>query len=301
MWIVPALFSAVFLGMYDILRKISLKDNPVIPVLFLASATGALMFSIPVILSYAGIIVENHLFYVPVITWKMHGLFFLKSLLVGCSWYFAYNAISMLPLTIVIPIRSTGPLWTLLGALLIFSEKFNVFQWIGIITVLFFFYLFSLAGKKEGIVFTKNKWIYYIVAATLLGSASSLYDKYLMAHFNRMAVQSWFSIYMILVLLPFICFVWFPKRKMNKPFRLSPYIFLIGMVLSVSDFLYFYALSYSGSLIAIVAVMRRSSVIISFIFGAMIFHEDNIRKKGIALTGILIGIFLLVLGTIYSG
>ena len=298
MWVVPALFSALFLGLYDILRKISLKDNPVIPVLFLASATGALLFSIPVILSKAGLIGVENLFNVPHISLKMHGLFFIKSVLVGSSWFFAYNAISMLPLTIVIPIRSTGPVWTLMGALFIYSERFTIIQWIGIITVLSFFYFFSLVGKKEGVVFTKNKWILFIIIATLLGSASSLYDKFLMANFNRMAVQSWFSIYMVIVLLPFVLFVWYPKRKSGKLFRISPYIFLIGIVLSVSDFLYFYALSKPESLIAIVAVIRRSSVVISFVYGAVLFQEGNIRNKSIALAGILAGIILLVINTI---
>ncbi|MFO7657363.1 MAG: DMT family transporter [Bacteroidales bacterium] len=298
MWVFFALSSALFLGMYDIFRKVSLKDNPVIPVLFLASATGAFIFLIPVILSFSGYIPEDNLFYVPPVTWKMHGLFFIKSVLVGSSWFLAYTAISMLPLTIVIPIRSTGPVWTLVGAMLIYSEKFSQLQWIGILTVLFFFYLFSLAGKHEGINFRKNKWIFYIVAATLLGSASSLYDKYLLANYSRMAMQSWFSIYMVIVLLPFVFFIWFPKRKQNKSFRLSPYIFLIGIFLSVSDFLYFYALSYPESLLAVVSVMRRSSVIISFISGALLFHEGNMRKKAIALAGILIGVILLVAGTI---
>ncbi len=298
MWIVFALVSAIFLGGYDILRKLSLKNNPVIPILYIASATGAFLFSIPLLLSLANILPDKSLFYVPHITLEMHGMFFLKSVLVGSSWFFAYHAISMLPLTVVIPIRSTGPVWTLIGALVLFSEKFTFFQWIGILTVLFFFYMFSLAGKKEGIDFSKNKWILFIIIATMLGSASSLYDKYLLGNYNRMAVQTWFSIYMLVVLLPFLGFVWYPKRKQNKPFRWSPFIFLIGVFLSVSDFLYFYSLSDPHSLIAIVAVMRRSSVIISFVSGAIFFNEGNIRKKSLALAGILAGVILIVLGSL---
>jgi bacterial/archaeal transporter family protein len=297
MWVISGLFSALFLGIYDILRKISLKDNAVIPVLFLASATGGILFIPPVVLSLAGILHPGNFLYIPPATTEMHLFFFLKSVLVGTSWFLAYFAISRLPLTIVIPIRATGPTWTLLGALFIYQERFTVIQWAGILIVLTFFYIFSLAGRKEGFHFSGNKWILAIIAATLLGSASSLFDKFLVGRYDRMAMQAWFSIYMIPVFLPFLLFIWYPKRKSYTTFRWSPYIHLIGIVLTLSDFHYFFALSDKGSLIALLSVLRRSSVVISFAAGAFIFHDRNIKRKSIALAGILIGIVLIVLGT----
>ena len=298
MWIVFGLFSALFLGIYDILRKVSLKDNAVIPVLFLASASGGLFFVPLVILSSLGILHPGDFIYIPSATAKMHMYFFLKSVLVGSSWFFAYFAISRLPLTIVVPIRSTGPVWTLFGALAIYHEKFTPLQWTGILTVLVFFYKFSLAGRREGIDFTRNRWVLAILAATILGSASSLFDKFLVGQYNRMAMQAWFSIYMIPVFLPFLVFFWYPKRKLYKPFRWSPYIHLIGIVLIITDFLYFYALSSPGALIAVLAVLRRSSVVISFVAGALLFRDRNLKRKSIALAGILLGILFMVLGTV---
>lgn len=297
MWIVTGLISALFLGIYDILRKISLKDNAVIPVLFLASATGGLLFVPPVVMSLTGTLSPGDFLFIPPVTAKMHLFFFLKSVLVGTSWFLAYFAISRLPLTIVIPIRATGPTWTLLGALFIYQERFSSIQWVGIIIVLVFFYMFSLTGKEEGIRFSHNKWVLAIIAATLLGSASSLFDKFLVGHYNRMAMQAWFSIYMIPVFLPFFLFIWYPKRHSYNAFHWSPYIHLIGIVLVLSDFLYFYALSLPGSLIALLAVLRRSSVIVSFVAGAIIFHDHNIKRKTLTLIGILLGIVMIVLGT----
>ena len=298
MWGFYGLFSAVFLGVYDVIRKKVLNNNPVIPVLFLASLTGALIFLPFILFSQTGVIKEASLFYLPSGDFYLHRLAFYKSVLVGVSWFLAYNALSRLPLTIMVPIRSTGPMWTLIGALILYGERFSPAQWAGIITVLGFFYYFTLAGRKEGIHFFQNKWIFAAIGATLVGSVSSLYDKYLFSNYDRLFIQAWYSIYMIPVLLPFVLVAWYPRRRSDAVFSWNFYIHLIGIFLVISDFLYFYALSLEGSSIALLSILRRSSVIISFISGAVFFGERNLKHKGLALIGILLGVVLIILGTV---
>jgi drug/metabolite transporter (DMT)-like permease len=86
----------------------------------------------------------------------------------------------------------------LIGALVFFSERLNMYQWIGVILAIISFFLLSKSGKKEGIDFKHDKWIYFVVAANVLGAMSGLYDKFLMASpenggvgLDRMAVQSY--------------------------------------------------------------------------------------------------------------
>ena len=298
MWVLLGVFSSFFLGIYDIFKKTSLKDNAVIPVLFFASITSALIFVPFIIISHSSPdVLSGTLFFVPEITWKTHLLILLKSVIVGSSWIFAYFALKNLPITIVAPVRASGPLWTLLGALTIFGEKLSILQWTGLILTLVFYYLFSIAGRKEGINFLHNKWVLFIFLATIIGTVSSLYDKYLIAHYDRMAVQAWFSIYMIIVLLPVQAILWFPGKRKFTPFQWRWTIPLIGICLTVADFAYFYALTWEDSLIAILSVLRRGSVIISFTFGALIFREVNIRHKALILLGILVGIIIIIIGS----
>ncbi len=297
MWLFLAIFSSIFLGFYDVLKKSSLKENAFIPVLFLATFTGAVLFLVIVIGSVVGIIPEGNIMFVPKVPIEQHFMFFLKAVIVGTSWFLSYMALSNLPITIVVPIRATGPFWVLIGAVIIFKEHFTPLQWIGIVVVLTFFYIFSLAGKKEGINFFKNKWIFAIIAGTFVGAISGLYDKHLMNHYDRMAVQAWFSIYMVFVMLPFLLILWYPKRK-SAPFEWRWAIPAIGIVLSLADFLYFYALSDPDSLIGIVALIRRGSVIIAFSLGAILFKEGNLKRKSVALAGIMVGIVLLVVGSL---
>ncbi len=297
MWIILGLVSCFFLGIYDISKKVSLNNNAVIPVLFLASASGALIFAPFLLASHAGWLQADSLFYIPPISLATHAYIFLKSMLVGSSWILAYYALKHLPLTIVTPIRATGPVWTLIGALLLYQEQYTSLQWLGIFIVLGFFYYFALAGQREGIDFKRNRWVYFIFLATLLGSCSTLYDKFLIARFSRMAVQAWFSIYMLPVFIPFVLFLWYPKRTKSTPFQWHGAIPLIGILLTVADFAYFYALTDPEALITILSVLRRTSVVISFALGALLFREKNIKRKALALIGIMAGVVLMVLGS----
>ena len=297
MWVLFGLISAIFLGMYDAVRKKVLRENAVLPVLFLASLTVAMVFIPFLILSHAGMIFEESPFFIPSGDARMHAAALLKSVIVGASWFLAYNAISNLPLTIVIPIRSTGPMWTIVGALLIFTERFSFMQWTGIFIVLSFFYYFILAGRYEGIEFLRNRWIFAAIGATILGAASSLYDKCLFSRYDQLFIQAWYSVYMIPVLAPLMILAWHTRRGRLKKFSWSPFIHLIGIILLISDFLYYYALTDDDSLIAVLSVLRRSSVVISFGAGALFFGEINLKRKGVALLGILVGVTLIVLGT----
>lgn len=224
-------------------------------------------------------------------------MLFLKSVIVVTSWIFSFFALKHLPLTIVSPIRATGPLWTLIGAIFIFSERLSMYQWIGIIITLSFFYMFSIAGKTEGISFRKNKWVLFLILGTLFGAASGLYDKYLLRQINRMAVQCYFTFYQVALFVPIVLIVWWPKRKKYSPFVWRWSIPFIGFFLIVADFFYFYALHIPESMISIVSALRRGSVIVAFAFGAYLFKEKNIKTKTIYLMGILVGISLLIFGT----
>ncbi|HZK96429.1 MAG TPA: DMT family transporter [Prolixibacteraceae bacterium] len=298
MWALFAVASAVFLGTYDVFKKLSLNSNAVLPVLFFSTLTSAVIF-LPFILvsNFYPDLLNNGIFFIPTVPITQHAYFFLKAVIVTSSWIFAFFAIKHLPLTIVSPIRATGPIWILFGAIVIFSEHLSIIQWIGIAVTLLFFYFFSFAGKLEGIHFATNKWILFLIAGTLLGSASGLYDKFLIRNFDRMAVQAWSSIYQVGLLLPVILFLWYPKRMENTPFQWRWSIPMIGLFLVIADFLYFYAISMDGSLISVISALRRSGVIISFALGGILFHEKNIRRKGWLLLGILTGVLILLFGS----
>lgn len=298
MWLLLAFCSAALLGFYDVFKKKSLNNNAVLPVLGLNTLFSSLIF-LPLILisDYAPSVLNGSIFYVPEAGWEVHKFIILKSFIVLSSWIFGYFGMKHLPLTIVGPINATRPVMTLVGAMLIFGERLNMYQWIGVLLAIVSFFMLSRSGKKEGIDFKHDKWIWFIVLAAVLGAASGLYDKYLMGRFNNMVVQAWYNIYQLFIMGGVLMILWLPKRKSTTPFRWDWCIILISIFLSAADFVYFYALGMDGSMISIVSMVRRGSVIVSFLFGAMVFREKNLKSKAVDLILVLIGMFFLYLGS----
>ena len=273
MWLLLAFLSATLLGFYDVFKKKALKDNAVLPVLFFNTLFSSLIFLPFILLSaFAPGVLEGTMLDVPVVGWEVHKFIIIKSFIVLSSWILGYFGMKHLPITIVGPINATRPVMVLVGAMLVFGERLNLYQWIGVMLAIISFFMLSRSGKKEGIDFKHNKWILFIILAAVAGAVSGLYDKYLMKQLPPMVVQSWYNVYQM-------------------------FIIFISIFLCAADFVYFYALSYEDSMISIVSMVRRGSVIVSFLFGAMVFREKNLKSKAIDLILVLIGMIFLYLGT----
>ena len=304
MWLILAFLSATLLGFYDAFKKKALSGNAVIPVLFLNTLFSSLIFVPFIVTSYTTSALDGTIFHVASGGWEVHKYIILKSFIVLSSWTFGYFGMKHLPLTIVGPINATRPVMTLVGAMLVYGEVLNLYQWTGVILAVVSFLMLSKSGKKEGIDFKHDKWIYFIVLAAVLGAISGLYDKYLMAPpenggvgLDRMIVQSWYNIYQLVMMGFMMMILWWPARHKTTPFRWHWSIIFISSFLSAADFVYFYALSLPGAMISIVSMVRRGSVIVSFLFGAALFHEKNLKAKFVDLLLVLIGMLFLYFGS----
>ncbi len=294
MWLVLAFASAILLGFYDVSKKKALTENMVIPVLFWNTFFSSLIFLPFVIFSKFGMIPVSSAFYVHDYGWTEHAYIFAKSVLVLSSWLFAYWGLKHLPITIVGPINATRPIWVLLGALTFFGEKPSMFQWLGIALAIVSFYMLSNTGKKEGINFKKNKWILFVVVANIIGAFCGLYDKYLLAtpenrgiSLNVVTLLSWYNIYQ-LILMSAVMIV---SGKTKIKWRWS--VLLISVFLSCAELFYFSSLALEGAMISIVSMIRRSSVVVSFLLGAWLFKEKNIKNKFFDLILILVSMVFL--------
>lgn len=304
MWLILAFLSAALLGFYDVFKKKSLRENAVIPVLTLNTLFSSLIFLPFIILSAQGYISEDNLFYTHQYGWAEHKYILLKSLIVLASWLFAYFGLKHLPITIVGPINATRPVMVLIGAMTFFSERLNLWQWVGVIIAMIGLYMLSRSSKKEGIDFKHNKWIIFVVLANILGAVSGLYDKFLMASpenggigLDKLAVQSWYTFYQFFLMLAMLGLLWWPLRNETTPFRWDWCIIFISLFLSAADFAYFYALGLDGAMISIVSMVRRGSVVVSFLFGAMVFREKNLKSKVIDLFLVLLSMLFLFIGS----
>ena len=296
MWLSLAFVSALFLGLYDVAKKRAVADNAVAVVLLLTTALSTLLF-LPVIISSLGELgwFSDTIFDYGRQSLQAHGQVMLKACITLSSWGFGYVGIKHLPLTIVGPINATRPVIVLLGALLIFGERLNALQWVGVSLAFVSILLLSRASRKEGINFVRNRYILYVAIAAVLGATSGLYDRYLLREIDPMFVQSWFSLYQALIMGIVVVAMWLRGALPRFEWRWA--IPLITIFLTIADMAYFVALAEGDSMVAVVSMVRRSSVVVSFACGALLFGEKNLRSKALDLIFILIGMVFLWLGS----
>ena len=297
MWLQLAFLSAALLGLYDVAKKKAVRDNSVPQVLLLNTLFSTLFF-LPAIISGSMSLgwFEGTLFDIAPMGAHQHLLVMVKAAITLSSWLFGYVGIKHLPITIVGPINATRPVIVLLGAFLIFGERLNLMQWRGVLLALLSLFLLSRAGKKEGIDFVRDRWILCVAAAALLGAVSGLYDRHILGQIEPLAVQSWFCVYQV-VMMGVIVAVLSLTNRLTTPFRWSWAIPMISIFLTAADMAYFVALSQPEAMVSVVSMVRRSSVVVSFACGALLFGERNLRSKAIDLAFILVGMIFLWLGS----
>ena len=287
-WLLPVLASALALGFYDICKKHALRENSVMPVLFFSTCTGTVGFA--VYLALAG-----KLAFAAAAAPSELGLVTIKVFLVGGSWVCSYYALRELPITLASPVRSTAPLWTFLGGLLIFGERLTLTQVAAAALIFAGYCVFSVCGRLEGFPL-RSRGMVLIIAGTLLGAASALYDKYLMNTLKLPPLRVQFHFMAGLALLLGAAYLirrfCFGRRHL---FVWRWTIPLIGLVLVLSDALYVHAVGLPETQISLVSLLRRMSCVVSFGFGALIFGERNLKRKFAALALFMLGVLLLSL------
>lgn len=297
MWMYLGLLAALFLGLHNLCKKHAVQNNEVYPVLW-GTLLGGFALLLPLYLASIFIPETMHSvgFLIEDIPIQKHGFIFIKSAIMCSSWVLAYQALKHLPITIVAPIRSAGPFFTFIGAIFIYQERPNFWQWIGFFLIIFSVYLYSRVGKKEGIVFKNNRWIFAIIGATFLGASSGLYDKFLIQQIalNPQTLQFWFCFYCILILFVILSIIWFPKAEKRKAFKFRWSIPAVGILLQMADYFYFKALQDPEALIMLLSAIKRSQLLIAVVIGGILFKEQNKRKKLIPLAGVMIGVALIL-------
>ncbi|MEA4862676.1 MAG: EamA family transporter [Victivallaceae bacterium] len=288
-WFVPILISAVALGLYDLCKKHAVDRNSVMPVLFFATLSGTVFF-------VAVTALTGGLFAAAECSWRAWLLIGAKSVLVSGGWICVYYAMRELPISIASPIRATAPFWTFIGGMLLLGEVPSLLQGAGMLVIFGGYYCFSVLGRLEGISFSRHRGIHLIVAGTLLGSASALYDKFLLGSLGlpRMTVQFWFSVDLVFV-LGLAYFIRKTRFRSGVPFVWRWSIPMTGVLLIAADYLYFYAISMPDTQIAILSLLRRCSCVVTFAAGCACFRDANVKRKAAALALILLGVILLAL------
>lgn len=290
-YLVLILLSAFILGIYDLFKKAAVRENPVIPVLFMSNAAGMIFYFL--LAAIQGKFIEYATDFNGI--WQFCLIFF-KACIVGTSWALCFYAMRELPISIASPIRATAPFWTFLGSLLWFRDVPNLLQGAAMIIIFVGYYMFVVISKMEGINFKKHKGFHCIILGTVVGSFAALFDKYLIGvvRIPKSTVQFYFCADLVLI----FGIIWLIKHfrfKSSHDFQWRWSIPATGILLIIADYIYFTAVSIPDVQIAILSLIRRSSCIITFLIGYKYFKDVNFKVKLASLMLFLIGIALLAI------
>ena len=282
MWIWMALFSAVLLGVYDVAKKHALKKNDLWWILLISTGLSSI-------------------FLAPFLTAgepMQHLRLMLKAVLVTASWISGMIALKLLPITTVSTFKTSRPVFVVLFSIILFGERLLPWQWAGVIVVFTAIWLLALSSNKEGISFRGNKGVIAMIIAVFTGVASALWDKVILMDMHPFFVQGWTNIYItallgVVVLTRSLAARKNPSRAL-QPLRWDWTILLIAVFITGADMLYFFSLHADGALLSVISLIRRSSVIVTFALGAVLFKEKNIAAKSAILALMLAGVVLLM-------
>ncbi len=283
MWLYLALLSALFLGLYDIAKKQAVGKNGVLQVLLAATALSALFLS-PFLFKYE-LSLQSHLMLIG------------KALIVTTSWISGMIALKLLPITTVSTLKATRPFLVVIFSIIIFGERLNLTQWAGVAAAFVALFLLSSSHKEEGISFKSNKGMLAMLISIVIGVLSALYDKHIITGMEALSIQSWGNLYITLLLLVCILFERQHNKSERRPFRWDWTLVLIAVLITGADALYFFAIKEEGALLSVVSLLRRCSVLVTFIAGAIFFKEKLNLKKVSSIVILMIGMFLLLAGS----
>ena len=288
-WASWVLASSVLLALYDIAKKASVGANAVLPVLLASTTFGFAAYS-------AGFLASGRFCALGDISGAELSLGLAKSVIVGTSWVFTFCALRTLPITIATPIRASSPALVLLIAVPLYGEVPSVLQGVGMAAVFAGYFAFSWAGRHEGIDFFRNRAVWCAIAGAVFSAGSSIWDKYVF-QVRALPVEQVQLVFQA-GLVAFYALALAASRALRlgrDAFEWRWTIPLVGILLAGADWLYFKGLAYPGAPISAASLMRRFSVVLTFLLGARFFHETNLLRKGIALAAIVAGVTLLCL------
>lgn len=291
-----AFVSALLIGGYEVARKAAVARDSAERMLVTATSAGALALLPAVLLSLLAPRLASELdLTVRWPTLHEHVLLLTKAALVSGVWICAYEAVRHLPISVAAPLRATAPILTLLGAIVLYAERPQPHEWAGMLIILAGYLGFAWLGPKEGIDYLRSPWVALLGFGLILSAASGLYDKYLLqaAKLPPTTLQFWFLAYG--AGLQWALLLARQHGQPSRPFRIEPMALLAGLLLVLADQFYLRALAIPGSMVSLIALVRRASVLVSFTLGGLVFREKLLLQKVAPLTLIVLGLGLLLL------
>lgn len=289
-WMLLVIFYGVLKGIREVVKKMALKKNGVVEVLFFYTFL-AFLFVLPQAKDAGGLNGTAYLWIA------------LKSFFVFSAWIFSFHAIKKMPVSLYGVLDLSRVLFSTLLGVIVLHEKLSSYGIIGLILVstglLLLKYRPSFLQKKTETGKTEvqkeeNVRMLYVVfafASYLLNSLSGLMDKILMKDMNSSQLQFWYMLFMVIY---YALYMIVTKTKLSKDIWKNGWIWLLSILFVAADKALFIANGMAESQITVMTLLKQSGCIVTILAGKFIFKEKKIGYKlfcaAIIVLGIVIGV-----------
>ena len=281
MWLWLTVCSALLLGIYDVFKKQALKRNGVYWIL--VGSTGLTTLFLSPFLS--AISLHDHL------------CILIKAVLVSASWVSGLIAMKHLPLTTVSTIKASRPMFVVIFSIILFGERLSPLQWLGVAIEMAALFLSSRSKRHETDKANSAKGMVAMVVSVLSGAASALYDKHIISGFEPLALQSWTNLYITALLALILLIQYLADKEHFQGFAWDWRILIIAVLITAADAAYFFAIKDPDAMLSVISIIRRCSVLVTFLGGALILKEGQIRDKALDMVLMMAGVGLLLYAT----
>ena len=283
MYILMVVISALFLGCYDVLRKISLKKSSVYEVLFFYCASA---FLVSLLFIGKGINVD-----------VLDVLFILlKSLIIVVNWALVLKCMKKIDVAIVVGFSLLNTLFVVFGSWIFFNENLTwahfvslIFMGIGIILIT------RIENKdKEQKISNDYKYLWFLFFSSMLGASSGLLDKYIL-NYRQVSNNSVLTLFMLFTSVIYGCIYFYKNKKIEfKNLKNNLWIVATGASIAFADIFYYYSITMEDAQLSLISILRKTSVLVATILASVFLREKYLFKKLGVLIFMLIGVGVAV-------
>lgn len=296
MWIFYSLSSAIFFAIKDVISKKFIKQNV---------SPNQIIFE-----EYFLLLILVLILFFPAVDFNsisfLWGFYLLKAIFVGGANLLYLNLLKTHDISTVSPLINLSPLFLLVFSTLFLAETISFIQLIGILIIMISTYFLEITyhhhKKAQPHKFhisdlrTKNSLFFFnAVLLLILFSGAAITDKLILKYVN-VYTNLYFTAFVIFIIY---LFYYIYEKSLISSFKhiiKEPETLIIAVFSIISNFLILLAMIVPGALISLIIPLRRTSTVFSSLFGGMLFHEKHLKRKIIATSFMLLGVFLIVIG-----
>ena len=281
-WLVAAIFSAVFAGVTSILAKCGIKKTD-------SDLATALRTIVVLAFSWIMVFVVGSVHTITTIESKSLIFLILSGLATGASWICYFKALSVGNINKVVPIDKSSTVLTVLIAIICFGEISNLAVKL-IATAILAVGIFLMVEKKQ----TEQKsesgsWMIYAVLSAVFAALTSILAK---VGISGVESNLGTAIRTGVVLVMAWIIVWVKgKHKQIKTIERRELLFIgfSGIATGASWLCYYYAVQ--NGILSVVVPIDKMSILVTVVFSYFVFKEKLSKKA-------FVGLCLMVAGTL---